>query len=103
MIVATTSTGMLLFTIHTIFTYSKCIVMLHFQELRRALLSTLGSSTGVGSVALNGGGANSPARSRAVAEAVLVWRVMLRLREELRRVGMWSSFQGELPRCFTAY
>ena len=71
------------------------LVILHFQELRRALLSTLGSSTGVGSVALNGGGANSPARSRAVAEAVLVWRVMLRLREELRRVGMWSSFQGE--------
>ena len=91
---------MLLFTIHTVF--NKCI-MHHFQELRRALLSTLGSSTGVGSVALNGGGANSPARSRAVAEAVLVWRVMLRLREELRRVGMWSSFQGELPRCFTAY
>ena len=95
---------MLLFTIHTVFTitYSKCITH-HFQELRRALLSTLGSSTGVGSVALNGGGANNPARSRAVAEAVLVWRVMLRLREELRRVGMWSSFQGEFGRCFTAY
>ena len=66
-----------------------------FQDLRRALLSTLGSSTGVGSVAINGSGANNSARSRAVAEAALVWRVMLRLREELGRVGMWNSFQGE--------
>ena len=65
-----------------------------FQDLRRALLSTLGSSTGVGSVAINGSGANNSARSRAVAEAALVWRVMLRLREELGRVGMWNSFQG---------
>ena len=26
----------------------------------------------------------------------MVWRVMLRLREELGRVGMWSSFQGKI-------
>ena len=59
------------------------------------LLSTLGSSTGVGSVAINAGGAGSSARARAAAEAALVWRVMRRLREELARVGMWDSFKGE--------
>jgi hypothetical protein len=75
------------------------------ESLRRVLLSTLGSATGVGSVAINGcGGANS-ARSRAVAEAVVVRRIMGRLREEMEKVEMWKSFRGKTERksCSTNY
>ncbi len=64
------------------------------ESLRHSLLDTLGSSTGVGSVAINAAGGDNSARSRAVAEAAIVRRVMGRLESELSKVDMWNTFRG---------
>ena len=69
-------------------------IVMNFDPSSVPLLDTLGSAPGCGSVAANPE-ARNPARIRAVAEAILVRRVMKRLQLKLEEVGMSKSFYGE--------
>ena len=77
-------------------------IVMNYDPSSVPLLETLGSAPGCGSVAANPE-ARNPARIRAVAEAILVRRVMKRLQLKLEEVGMSKSFYGTTLYLFCIY